>query len=156
MLVNYSSSWISLDVEDDGLRSVELSIHLWTLRWLMSLILALKVLWHFGHVVPVGRSGFGCCCLSVRFFFFILLLLHICWLRMPLFFLWWCYSRAFCFGRWFPSYLSQFYISSCWLLKRLCTFSSGHFLTFAFFKLGIEDHLWRAFVFHSNNVIVSS
>lgn len=39
------------------------------LVWLISLILALKVLPHSGHVVPDGRLV-GCCCLSFRFLLF--------------------------------------------------------------------------------------
>ena len=66
--VRRSSSWQSLGVEDHGLRlCFVLVIYLRILRWLMSPILALNVLWQIGQVVSAGSSGFGCCCLSFRF-----------------------------------------------------------------------------------------
>ena len=50
-----SSLWLSLEVEDDCFHQFQ-SFCLWTLRWLISPILALKVLWHCEHVIPAGRS----------------------------------------------------------------------------------------------------
>lgn len=59
-------------------------VYFWILRWLMSPILALKILRHSGQVVLGGSSGFGCCCLSFHFLLFSSIL-RTCWLQKLLF-----------------------------------------------------------------------
>ena len=62
-----SSLWQSLEVRGWWFSSACVS-HV--LRWLISPIRALKVLWHSGQVVPGGKLGLGCLCFSFRFLLF--------------------------------------------------------------------------------------
>ena len=145
----YSSSWLSIEVEDDGIRS----LRNWCIRdWYLIL---LNSCWEVRSVSSDGWPGrflLGSCgcsedilfqvvtaafdvAVSPFFFFVSLQVPRIAWFRRSLLLLWWWLSREVCPLLCLPSCWSRCY-TSCWLLGHACSVSSDLLLSICLLWVG--------------------